>query len=383
MMQKYVHQIDLSKTYKNKKLKIAIYAICKNESKFIKRWMNSILSELDEDDKIIVFDTGSTDDSIEQFQTYDDRLLVRINTPLSPFRFDVARNIALNDVPTDIDVCIKTDLDEVFHPGWRNAIINSWNQDYLLQRLRVTFIWNHDDQGKPDRVFKHDCMIHSRHGYAWQNACHEIITCIDPSKELIQDSNVTIEHFADNMKPRSSYLDLLKIAKDETPSDQRTQLYYARELWFQNQLDSAYKELEVFLKMENTWNVERAYVLRIMAKIAHHKHDKDLQIKLLLQACGEAINEREPWIELSEAADNNFTLKTFAALMALKVKERPQHYLSESRCWSSLPHDLISVGAYYDGIKQLSLEHAQKAVDINPMDFRLQQNLNIISSNLK
>ena len=43
------------------KYKICVYAICKNEEKFIERWVNS----MKEADKIYVLDTGSTDKSVE------------------------------------------------------------------------------------------------------------------------------------------------------------------------------------------------------------------------------------------------------------------------------------------------------------------------------
>ena len=44
-----------------KKLKICVYAICKNEEKFVDRWFNS----MKEADEIYVLDTGSTDNSIK------------------------------------------------------------------------------------------------------------------------------------------------------------------------------------------------------------------------------------------------------------------------------------------------------------------------------
>ena len=33
---------------------------------------------------------------------------------VKPWRFDVARNISLSHVPDDVDICVCTDLDEVF-----------------------------------------------------------------------------------------------------------------------------------------------------------------------------------------------------------------------------------------------------------------------------
>ena len=42
------------------KYKICVYAICKDEEKFIKRWYNSVK----EADDIYVLDTGSSDNSV-------------------------------------------------------------------------------------------------------------------------------------------------------------------------------------------------------------------------------------------------------------------------------------------------------------------------------
>ena len=41
-------------------MKIVVYAICKNESQFVARWMDA-MSEADE---IVVLDTGSSDDTV-------------------------------------------------------------------------------------------------------------------------------------------------------------------------------------------------------------------------------------------------------------------------------------------------------------------------------
>lgn len=44
---------------------VAIYAICKNEEKYVDKWMESML----EADKICVLDTGSTDNTYKLLQT--------------------------------------------------------------------------------------------------------------------------------------------------------------------------------------------------------------------------------------------------------------------------------------------------------------------------
>lgn len=355
--------------------KIAVYAICKNEEKFVKRWADSIIPELQPNDNIVVYDTGSTDNTLQLFEQYDDRVIVRYNTPINPFRFDVARNIALNDVPADVDVCVKSDIDEVFHKGWRAAIENKWINGIHPQRLRANYIWNHDELGNPNIVFQHDCMIHSRHGYVWKHACHEIIEPTSQN-ETVNDCSVTFEHFADLTKSRSNYLSLLKLNVEEQPNDPRSRLYYARELWFHGNNTEALGELKKFLTFNDTWCTERAYALRIMAKI-----DKGNTISLLKEACVTSPGDREPFIELAEATDTPQE-RLSACQAALAITNRPQHYLTEPRCWGSLPYDLASLGAYYSGQIELALHYALEALAFKPLNPRLQNNINLIKKRL-
>ena len=94
------------------KLQIAVYAICKNEEQVVHRWMDS----MNEADMVIVGDTGSTDRTVEMLKS---RGAIVQNITVNPWRFDVARNLSLNFVPENVDICVCTDLDEVLEPGWR------------------------------------------------------------------------------------------------------------------------------------------------------------------------------------------------------------------------------------------------------------------------
>ena len=89
-------------------MRIAVYAICKNESQFVDRWMDS----MSEADQVVVLDTGSTDDTVERLKKRGAQVTVEL---ISPWRFDVARNRSLDLVSEDTDICVCTDLDEVFH----------------------------------------------------------------------------------------------------------------------------------------------------------------------------------------------------------------------------------------------------------------------------
>ena len=85
-------------------MKVAVYAICKNEAKFARRWMAS----MSEADQVAVLDTGSTDGTPQLLRELGARVE---EETISPWRFDVARNRSLELVDPDVDVCVCTDLD--------------------------------------------------------------------------------------------------------------------------------------------------------------------------------------------------------------------------------------------------------------------------------
>lgn len=97
-------------------MKICVYAIAKNEEQFVDRWMDSMR----EADWVCVLDTGSTDRTVEKLA---DRGAVVRQEAVSPWRFDAARNRSMELIPPDTDICVCTDLDEVFRPAggscWR------------------------------------------------------------------------------------------------------------------------------------------------------------------------------------------------------------------------------------------------------------------------
>ena len=93
--------------------KICVYAICKNELKFVEQW----LENMSEADYIVVLDTGSTDGTYEKLKE-DSRVTLVKQQEIKPWRFDVARNESMKLIPDDADILVCTDFDELFEPGW-------------------------------------------------------------------------------------------------------------------------------------------------------------------------------------------------------------------------------------------------------------------------
>ena len=144
--------------------RVCVYAICKNESQFVDRFMDS----MSEADDICVLDTGSTDDTAEKLRARGAHVEQKL---ILPWRFDVARNESLKLIPKEADICCCIDLDEQFRPGWREALEAAWQPDTTRARYRYT--WSFLSDGREGCVFGAD-KIHKHGCYRWVNPVHEV-----------------------------------------------------------------------------------------------------------------------------------------------------------------------------------------------------------------
>ena len=150
-------------------MKICVYAIAKNEEQFVDRWMDSMR----EADWVCVLDTGSTDRTVEKLA---DRGAVVRQEAVSPWRFDAARNRSMELIPPDTDICVCTDLDEVFRPGWRKLLENAWEPG--AEQLRYTYIWSFGPRGTPGTTFLQE-KIHAPGVFRWHHPVHEVLRRTD------------------------------------------------------------------------------------------------------------------------------------------------------------------------------------------------------------
>lgn len=76
-------------------------------------------------------------------------------------------------MPPDADICVCTDLDEVFVPGWRRALEKAWPQGKYVQ-ARYAYAWSHAPDGSDALTFWTD-KAHSRTGFRWVGIVHEVL----------------------------------------------------------------------------------------------------------------------------------------------------------------------------------------------------------------
>lgn len=344
------------------RIKICVYAISKNESQFVKRFCDSARNA----DLIFVADTGSTDDTVTLLE---DCGATVAHISIKPWRFDDARNAALALLPADFDVCVSLDLDEELQPGWREEIERVWVAG--TTRLRYGFDWG------CGIVFKYE-KIHARTGYRWHHPCHEY-PIPDRINEVWADTDMLlVVHKPDSTKPRSQYLDLLRISIEEDPDCPRNAFYYARELSFHGKWEEAIAQSQRYLALPRaTWQNERCYAMRVIARSYQEMGNMNEALIWIRRACSEAPNTREPWCELAKFCymTARWAESLGAALTCLNITHRELVYTVDPAVWGYQPHDFAAIAAWHMGLKDLSLEHARMAVSMEPDDLRLRRNV--------
>ncbi len=359
------------------KYKVVVYAISKNEEKFVERWVNS----MKEADEIYVLDTGSTDNTVIELKKRN----VKVNIEkINPWRFDVARNMSLELVPDDTDICICTDLDEVLEEGWRKKLEEIWNEN--TTRLRYNYNWSFDEYGKPAVNFYIE-KIHSRKNYKWTHPVHEVLTYTrDDGEVFITTDKITVNHYPDSTKSRSSYLPLLELSVEEAPNDDRNMHYLGREYMFHGKYNDAIDTLIRHLRLPSaTWKDERAASMRFIARSYKYLNRFDESRMWLDKAIKEAPYLRDAYIEraLLEYQLENYIEVEKYCLNALKINSHAKSYINEPFSWNHTVYDLLSLSTYYQGRVEESLEYVNKALELSPNDDRLLKNKEIISKDLE
>ena len=350
-------------------MKIVVYAIAKNESSFVDRWMDS----MSEADQVVVLDTGSDDGTAEGLRARGAQVTVE---QIIPWRFDRARNRSLELVPEDADVCVCTVLDEVFHPRWGSALERAWTPGTRQASYRYT--WSFQPDGSEGVVFWQE-KIHARRGFRWVHPVHEVLEWVGEGERgpLALAQGVQLDHHPDPQKSRGQYLPLLELSVAGDPEGDRNLHYLGREYLYYGRWGDCIRTLTRHLALPKAvWRDERAASMRYIARAHARKGERDEARDWYLRAAAEAPHLREPWTDLAMLLyeDQEWEGVLYATACALKIRERPRTYICEAEAWGSLPHDLRCQAYYHTGRLPQALEEARLALAAAPSDPRLAGN---------
>lgn len=362
--------MKLEGTYK-KIMKVYVYAISKNEEKFVERWVNS----MQEADHIYVLDTGSTDNTVEKLKQKGVSVKVK---KIKPWRFDIARNESLKLVPSEPSICVCTDLDEVFEPGWRQELEKVWKDN--TNRCRYIYNWSIKNN-KPEVSFYYE-KIHSRFNFKWIYPVHEVLS-YDYEENIVSTDKIILNHYPDSKKSRSQYLPLLELSVKEYPDSDRNRHYLGREYMYYHRYNDAIDTLISHLQMPNaTWKDERSASMRFIARCYVELKRYDEAFMWLDKAIIEAPYLRDPYIEKAILCYRLEKYQDVVDLVnkALTIEINNRTYINEIFTYNNTPYDLLSIAYYNLEDYEKSFENVKIALDMEPDNERIKNNYHLIEA---
>lgn len=352
------------------KNKICVYAICKNELKFVDAW----LENMSEADYIVILDTGSTDGTYEKLK--NDKRVTRVEQKIvDPWRFDVARNESMKLVPDDADILVCTDFDELFNTGWAQVVKENWDPEY--NRMLYTYAWSHNSIGEPTDIFKYD-KIHTK-DFHWLFPVHEVLYPNDGITASFIDlgESVYLQHWQDTTKERINYFPLLELAIEENPENAYEHMLLAQEYFLKNDIENALKYYLETLHLEDIDSEDKRWVLleclERCGDCYQNLNNFDEAIWYYQEFIKEDSTYREPYLALARIY---LTMKmpTLAKGMldiARDYTNRKYVWVEQTNSWVSELEELFAFTYYELKDYDLALENAKIALSHDPDNINL------------
>lgn len=220
---------------------LSVCMIIKNEESTLKRVLDCIKKFADE---IVIVDTGSTDKSKEIALSYTNNVFdfKWVND------FAKARNFAFSKATCDYQIWL--DADDVITDENIAKINNLKTSTKTADIYMCKYLIGLDKNNKPYLTYYRERIMKREKGYLWEGFVHEVIV----PTGIIEYTDIEIEHRKVVFGNPKRNLNLYRHAiKNGHKLNARELYYYSRELYYNNYISSAIKNLKHFLKIPNAF----------------------------------------------------------------------------------------------------------------------------------
>ena len=208
--------------------KLCLNMIVKNESKIIKRLLESVTPVID---AYCICDTGSTDDTVNLIESFFKTKNIPGKVIKEPFRnFEYNRSFALKacDEFTDIDYILLMDADMIL---WMNKKVTPESFKKLLMTGQDCF---YIFQGSDSMYYKNTRIVKNKAGFSYKGVTHEYVELPPNAKQgvLVKDL-VFIKDIGDGGSKSDKFerdMRLLKEGLRQDPKNERYMFYLANSI---------------------------------------------------------------------------------------------------------------------------------------------------------
>jgi hypothetical protein len=271
-----------------------------------------------------------------------------------------------------MSVLVSMDMDEYLAPHWRPKLEATWTPETTALYCRKVPRTSIDDP-TPLKSFAVK-NFHHRWGYRFERPVHEHLSYAG-EKEVTGDcADIVINHIQDHGKAtRKQYLPLMELARKECPDDAQICFWLGREYMWANQLQQGIQTMECYLALpSSTWAEERSEAMRCLARM-----QPDKRMLWLDRARMEAPHRREVWLDLAEELyrQQDWPNLFWACTKGIEKTHRTGSYLDDQQSWGFRLFDLGAIASWHLNVMDRAVEWGQKAVDLDPNNQRLKNNL--------
>lgn len=345
--------------------KICLNMIVKNESKIIKRFLDSVVSLID---GYCICDTGSTDNTCEIIQTYFKEKNMPGKLVEKEFiDFATNRNFALEECHslTDMDYILLLDADMKLNFGSINIqqFKNDMNQD-------AYFLF----QGNDGFLYKNIRIVRNTSEYSYWGVTHEYMNIPNNCKSYtIQKSDLFIHDIGDGGAKNDKFardIRLLKKGLENDPNSQRYLFYLANSYLdsgqYQGAIDTYKKRIQVGGWKEEVWycyySIGRAYKMLYSSNNMYNANHIFFAIHYWMEAYDYYPNRIENLYEIVKFYREQSKYNMAYQFYLMADYQRKHHYSDDHLFHEKSVYEYkldyeLSVMAFYVKPQEINIQH--------------------------
>ena len=333
--------------------------IVKNEEKYLARALDNLIGVVDE---ICIFDTGSTDKTLEIAEKYG----AEIKTGGDPLHKGQSRNQSIDMATSDYVIILDAD-ETIQDPLAVREYIEKNRADVYY--IRLAFM--KDDQ--PTLQYS-QARIFKRGAVQYKYRAHEIPVWDKSAK--VNWSRLIWEHRppADRTEEKKLYaLERLLLDVKENPDAARPLYYLGRQFFYLEQYHAAIENLQKYIDFEDAeYDLADAHYYQAICyeKIGF----ANWAVDSLYKAIAIKPKQREYWSKLAEIYKDTEPELEYACLRFIEKLPAPKWDYRWEKYYGAEYYDALARAAYKCGDYRPALKAGMKAVQLSN-DPRLKKNL--------